>query len=728
MYFNNYNINYIIMPVFKFKINMSVGSEIPVLNNYLSFSDFSHNEVDIGGGMYEVDISWSSFTRMHNYDGLDFYKVSYVSNESIDIMQFDNIPISETIDQFRTFNGIFSATDAPILPTNCENFFYQATNFNSNISHWDVSNVTNMKNMFQRAASFNQDISCWDVSNVTSMEGLFESTIFNQPLNPWKLNSCLTIKSMFKRSEFNQPLNEWNVGTVKNMHYTFSETTYFNQDINDWDVSGNEQFRGIFFGAKLFNSPLDKWDVKMVTAFEYWFTNAPSFNQDISCWNISNAVILNRLFQNATSFNQDISPWDLSNVTNIFNIFQGATSFNQDITGWNVSMVENFSGAFDNAKSFTYNLGSWDYSSATNLRYMILGNGYDYIKYSEFIQALSVNATLPDNADFGFCDKFRIDNVETNAAFEALRTKGIIFNDGDAYSEEDLLKMSNVTYTQLIMNDENSGETTTITGSEEYVYITDSGGLNGAYGGVEDISHTYILSSPIEMTIYLATEEINDVLKIYDTDINGTLLYDMSGNDKQVINISTISQIYVSFISNNIGITTGYSILIKSEALLSSRICFRKNTAINTDQGIIPINNINTAINTINGYKILFITKTLYNDKLVLIKKNALGNIPTADTVVSKQHVIIYDNKPIHAKNLVNYVDILFIDAENENEVLYNILMENHCLINVNGLLTETLHPNNNISKIYNNTKYFDDKMRNKFFNKINTLLSIDCN
>ena len=38
--------------------------------------------------------------------------------------------------------------------------------FNSNISHWNVSNVTDMSVMFYYG-SFNQDISNWDVSKVT---------------------------------------------------------------------------------------------------------------------------------------------------------------------------------------------------------------------------------------------------------------------------------------------------------------------------------------------------------------------------------------------------------------------------------------------------------------------------------------------------------------------------------------------------------------------------------
>ena len=50
---------------------------------------------------------------------------------------------------------------------------FKDTNFNGDISEWNVSNVTNMRYMFSGCISFNQDISSWDVSNVTNMRGMF---------------------------------------------------------------------------------------------------------------------------------------------------------------------------------------------------------------------------------------------------------------------------------------------------------------------------------------------------------------------------------------------------------------------------------------------------------------------------------------------------------------------------------------------------------------------------
>ena len=59
--------------------------------------------------------------------------------------------------------------------------FYDTSDFNGNLSGWDVSSVTNMTYMFSDAASFNQTLSSWDVSSVTNMSYMFSSaTSFNQ--------------------------------------------------------------------------------------------------------------------------------------------------------------------------------------------------------------------------------------------------------------------------------------------------------------------------------------------------------------------------------------------------------------------------------------------------------------------------------------------------------------------------------------------------------------------
>lgn len=60
------------------------------------------------------------------------------------------------------------------------------TNFNQDISSWDVSNAKSMSSMFEGTVEFNQDLSFWDVSMVTDMSNMFKNAqSFNQNLSGW---------------------------------------------------------------------------------------------------------------------------------------------------------------------------------------------------------------------------------------------------------------------------------------------------------------------------------------------------------------------------------------------------------------------------------------------------------------------------------------------------------------------------------------------------------------
>ena len=61
-----------------------------------------------------------------------------------------------------------------------------ASQFNQDISTWDVSGVTTMRSMFQGASSFDIDISTWNISSVTDMVFMLNgATSFNQDLCAW---------------------------------------------------------------------------------------------------------------------------------------------------------------------------------------------------------------------------------------------------------------------------------------------------------------------------------------------------------------------------------------------------------------------------------------------------------------------------------------------------------------------------------------------------------------
>lgn len=134
-----------------------------------------------------------------------------------------------------------------------------------------------------------------------------------------------------------------------------------------------------------------------------------------------------------------------------------------------------------------------------------------------------------------------------------------------------------------------------------------------------------------------------------------------------------------------------------------SNICFPAGTPIKTDQGLIPIEQINSNIHTIRDNKIVTITKTITQDKyLVCIEKDALAkNIPCEKTLISKNHKLFYNKKMIKSKELLNLNNEKIYRVKYDGDVLYNVLLENQDKMIVNNLICETLDPKNGIAQMY---------------------------
>jgi len=115
-----------------------------------------------------------------------------------------------------------------------------------------------------------------------------------------------------------------------------------------------------------------------------------------------------------------------------------------------------------------------------------------------------------------------------------------------------------------------------------------------------------------------------------------------------------------------------------------------------TDEGEKEIQKLVPGKDSINGLKVVAITKSIPFDKyLVNIKKNALGmNVPNKDTLISKNHKVMLNGEMMKAKELVSKCNDVYKVAYNK-EILFNILLEKHENMKVNNLEVETLHPEN---------------------------------
>ena len=118
-------------------------------------------------------------------------------------------------------------------------FYY--SQFNGDISKWNVSNVTDMRNMFA-FSQFNGDISKWNVSNVTDMGSMFAYSHFNGDISKWNVSNVTFMSWMFANSQFNGDISLWDVSKVRWMKDIFLDSK-FDGDISKWNIDNVEDDR-----------------------------------------------------------------------------------------------------------------------------------------------------------------------------------------------------------------------------------------------------------------------------------------------------------------------------------------------------------------------------------------------------------------------------------------------------------------------------------------------------
>ena len=181
---------------------------------------------------------------------------------------------------------------------------FRNSEFNGDISTWNVSNVTNMRYMFWAAINFNQKLN-FDTSKVTNMNSMFyEAISFNQPLN-FNTSNVTNMEAMFYEAEkFNSDIGNWDVSNVIDMSYIFANTKAFNQNISSWILDNIKSTYSMFDNAKAF---LDKYNSS---------NPLPNYTDEIKKW-----FNLNRDKMNEISIKdqhgEDIDDF-FSNITDIY--------------------------------------------------------------------------------------------------------------------------------------------------------------------------------------------------------------------------------------------------------------------------------------------------------------------------------------------------------------------------------------------------------------------------
>ena len=191
-----------------------------------------------------------------------------------------------------------------------ESMFTGATSFSSDLSAWQVGQVTNMANMFKGARSFSSDLSAWQVGQVTRMNGMF-----------WG-------DELLERSVC---VAGWAVTTMTAM----SATSRRSVRVAGW---ASQVYVAMFRHARSFSAicPHGRW------ARHGHARNVPrcGFSSDLSHGRLGRSRVWTACSEMRRA-SRRVSAWQVGQVTNTNGMFNGATSFSSDVSAWQVGQVTN---------------------------------------------------------------------------------------------------------------------------------------------------------------------------------------------------------------------------------------------------------------------------------------------------------------------------------------------------------------------------------------------------
>ena len=332
-------------------------------------------------------------------------------------------------------------------------------------------------------------------------------------------------------------------------------------------------------------------------------------------------------------------------------MFYSATSFNQNISGWDVSKVTDMSVMFNNASLFNQNISGWDVSNVTSMHAMF----YSASLFNQNISGWDVSNVTSMYAMFYSATSFNQDIGGWDVS--NVENMGYMFADATSFNQDiGGWTVSKVTDMGNMFND--SGLTIT-TYDEMLTSLSQNPTiLSGITIGVEGL--------------FYSNKSAHDFLESQNIHFEG---------DTYIPPVSPI--------------------------------CFLAGTIVKTDQGNIPIEDINPDVHTICSKIIVALTKSYTpEDTIVCIERHSLGpDIPDKVTYSSNNHLIMYKNKLIPAKMFVGRTPHITFKRYT-GELMYNILMEKHHVITVNNMKVETLNPNHIMATLFRDKHSPDEKKK----------------
>lgn len=120
------------------------------------------------------------------------------------------------------------------------------------IGLWCVKGLEDFSEIFQGKTDFNEDLSMWDVSAGKSFRGMFSKALsFDQEIGMWDMQNAEDISRMFQGAKsFNRDISYWQLSSVTKMDYAFNHALAFNQDVSRWDLRNVDSQENAFVDAR----------------------------------------------------------------------------------------------------------------------------------------------------------------------------------------------------------------------------------------------------------------------------------------------------------------------------------------------------------------------------------------------------------------------------------------------------------------------------------------------
>ncbi len=211
--------------------------------------------VDWGDGNSDVITVWNQTETTHTYSSIGTYEIRI--SGTFNGLDFAPLGSSTSTDRLKILSisrwGVFR----PINPSTGGGVFRNCANLilTSVSDVLNLSLATNASAMFGGCNSITTInlANLWDVSTITNMSSMFfmsaNNTNFNQDISSWNVSNVINFASMFQNcTAFNQNIGNWNVGNGNSFASMLRSCTAFNQNIGNWNVSLATSFANFMTG------------------------------------------------------------------------------------------------------------------------------------------------------------------------------------------------------------------------------------------------------------------------------------------------------------------------------------------------------------------------------------------------------------------------------------------------------------------------------------------------